>query len=97
MLRNGLKRLWMEGRPAINGWLSIGSPFVAEIMAAQDYDSVTVDVQHGNSDPRTQRERVPASHAPSPRAAAQVFDRPRAIELQGLGACCIFWIKQSPL
>ena len=47
MIPNKLKTLWAEGLPAINGWLSIGNPFTAEIMAAQGYDSVTIDVQHG--------------------------------------------------
>ena len=50
MLPNGLKRLWAEGRPALNGWLSIGNGFSAEIMAAQGYDAVTVDLQHGALD-----------------------------------------------
>ncbi len=50
MIRNGLKALWAEGKPAINGWLSIGNPFTAEIMAAQGYDSVTIDAQHGALD-----------------------------------------------
>ena len=50
MIPNGLKQLWKEGRPALNGWLSIGSPFTAEIMAAQDFDSLTVDMQHGALD-----------------------------------------------
>lgn len=47
---NRLKQLRAAGKPALNGWLSIGSPFVAEIMAAQGYDSVTVDMQHGALD-----------------------------------------------
>lgn len=50
MIGNKLKQLWAEGKPTINGWLSIGNPFTAEIMAAQGYDSVTVDVQHGALD-----------------------------------------------
>jgi 4-hydroxy-2-oxoheptanedioate aldolase len=50
MIPNNLKRLWAQGVPTINGWLGIGSPFVAEIMAAQGYDSVTVDLQHGALD-----------------------------------------------
>ncbi|TPE49515.1 HpcH/HpaI aldolase family protein [Amaricoccus solimangrovi] len=50
MIRNKLKTLWAEGKPAINGWLSIGNPFTAEIMAAQGYDSVTIDAQHGALD-----------------------------------------------
>lgn len=50
MIRNRVKQLWAEGKPVINGWLSIGSPFTAEIMAAQGYDTITVDVQHGALD-----------------------------------------------
>lgn len=50
MIPNKLKRLWAQGLPTINGWLSIGNPFTAEIMAAQGYDSVTIDTQHGALD-----------------------------------------------
>ncbi|MGY4752549.1 HpcH/HpaI aldolase family protein [Pannonibacter sp. Q-1] len=50
MIKNKLKQIWSEGRPTINGWLSIGNPFTAEIMAAQGYDSITIDVQHGALD-----------------------------------------------
>ncbi len=47
MTPNAIKRIWAEGRPVVNGWLSIASPFSAEIMAAAGYDSLTVDIQHG--------------------------------------------------
>ena len=47
MIKNKLKEKWAAGQGTINGWLSINSPFVAEIMAEQDYDSVTIDMQHG--------------------------------------------------
>ena len=50
MQKNKLKQLWSEGKPALNGWCSIGSPFTAEIMAAQGYDSITIDIQHGALD-----------------------------------------------
>ncbi len=50
MIRNNLKQKWAEGRATINGWLSIGNPFAAEIMAAQGYDSLCIDVQHGALD-----------------------------------------------
>ena len=42
--------LWAAGKPVLNGWLGIGNPFTAEIMAAQGYDSLTIDVQHGALD-----------------------------------------------
>lgn len=47
MIKNGVKQRWAEGKPVINGWLSIGNSFSAEIMAGQGYDSLTVDMQHG--------------------------------------------------
>ncbi|GLS85831.1 2,4-dihydroxyhept-2-ene-1,7-dioic acid aldolase [Cypionkella aquatica] len=50
MIKNRLKQLWSEGKPTINGWCSIGNSFTAEIMAAQPYDSITIDVQHGALD-----------------------------------------------
>ena len=50
MIANKLRQLWSKGKPTINGWCSIGNSFTAEIMAAQGYDSVTVDVQHGALD-----------------------------------------------
>ena len=49
-MRNPLKDLWAQGRPALNGWCSIGNSFTAEIMAAQGYDSLTIDIQHGALD-----------------------------------------------
>lgn len=48
--KNGVKTLWADGKPAINGWLSIGNTLTAEIMAAQDYDCLTIDIQHGALD-----------------------------------------------
>ena len=45
-----IKTLWSQGRPALNAWLSIGNAFAAEIVAAQGYDPVTIDLQHGMID-----------------------------------------------
>jgi len=47
MIGNGIREKWAAGQPVINGWLSTASPFVAEIMAAQGYDGLTIDMQHG--------------------------------------------------
>lgn len=49
-MRNALKDIWAAGQPVANGWLGIGSPFGAEIMAAQGFDSLTIDIQHGAFD-----------------------------------------------
>ncbi|MCY4540919.1 MAG: aldolase/citrate lyase family protein [Rhodobacteraceae bacterium] len=47
MVKNRIKAAWSRQQPALNGWLSIPNGFSAEIMAAQAFDSVTVDAQHG--------------------------------------------------
>jgi 4-hydroxy-2-oxoheptanedioate aldolase len=45
-----IERMTTGTRPAINGWLSMGSPFVAELMAHQAWDALTIDMQHGVGD-----------------------------------------------
>lgn len=47
MITNALKPMWADGKATLNGWLAMASPFSAEIMAAQPYDSITIDMQHG--------------------------------------------------
>lgn len=47
---NPLRTLWDRGEPGMNAWLNIGHTFSAEIMAAQDFDALTIDCQHGPSD-----------------------------------------------
>ena len=47
MRLNQIKALWAEGQPVYNSWMSIGSPFAAEILAHQGWHSITVDLQHG--------------------------------------------------
>ena len=47
MRPNRLRQIWNEGKPVINAWCNIGSPFVGEIVASQGWDAVTIDTQHG--------------------------------------------------
>ena len=47
---NKVKDMWEAGQPVLHGWCSIGSPFTAEIMAAQGYDAISIDMQHGALD-----------------------------------------------
>jgi 4-hydroxy-2-oxoheptanedioate aldolase len=42
-----LRDTWAGGGCAIGGWLSLGSPFAAEIVASQRLDYLVVDWQHG--------------------------------------------------
>jgi 4-hydroxy-2-oxoheptanedioate aldolase len=44
---NRLRSIWAAGRSASNAWLTIPSPWTAEVVAASGFDSVTIDLQHG--------------------------------------------------
>lgn len=46
MRANGLTRALTSESPAVAGWLSAGSPYMAEIASHAGYDTVIVDLQH---------------------------------------------------
>jgi 4-hydroxy-2-oxoheptanedioate aldolase len=50
---NNVKSIWKRGGAAINGWLGIPSSVAAENMAQANWDSLTVDLQHGLVDYQT--------------------------------------------
>ena len=47
MRKNKLKEIFKQAGSAINGWLQIPNSFTAELMANQNWDSLTLDMQHG--------------------------------------------------
>ena len=47
MRANRLRDVLASGEPAITGWVSVGSPYLAEVLSYCGYDAVTVDLQHG--------------------------------------------------
>lgn len=47
MRSNHLKEMRRRRQAAVNGWLTIASPYAAEVVGYQGFDSVTVDMQHG--------------------------------------------------
>lgn len=47
---NPLKRAWRAGRAALNLWMTIPSPWTAELLADCGYDTLTIDMQHGLAD-----------------------------------------------
>lgn len=49
MRRNKIKQMWAEGRPVTLGWLGVASTQTAEAMAAQGFDALCVDLQHGTT------------------------------------------------
>jgi 4-hydroxy-2-oxoheptanedioate aldolase len=46
-MTSDLRQQWTAGLPTFGGWCTSGSAFTAEIMAAQGFDFVVLDVQHG--------------------------------------------------
>jgi 4-hydroxy-2-oxoheptanedioate aldolase len=42
-----LRSRWAAGHPTFGGWCTSGSAFTAELIAAQGFDFVGLDVQHG--------------------------------------------------
>ncbi|MDQ2738335.1 MAG: aldolase/citrate lyase family protein [Actinomycetota bacterium] len=47
MRANRLRELFESGTPSVSAWLSIDSPYLAEVLSYAGYDAVTVDLQHG--------------------------------------------------
>ncbi len=50
MRPNRLRQIWKENHTAINAWLTIPSPWTAEVLAATGFDALTIDMQHGLAD-----------------------------------------------
>ncbi len=47
MRENRLRKLWEEGKTALNCWLTINSTISAEALSQLDWNSMTIDLQHG--------------------------------------------------
>ena len=50
MRTNKIKQMWKDGKPVTLGWLSIGHPFTAEVMARLGFDALCIDLQHGTTE-----------------------------------------------
>ena len=50
MINKNLYNILNNNKPIINGWLSIPNSFTAEAMSKMGWDSLTIDLQHGQSD-----------------------------------------------
>ena len=53
MRENKVRTILKEGGTVVNGWLGIPSSMAAENMAQANWDSLTVDLQHGLVDYQT--------------------------------------------
>ena len=47
MKQLNLRDFWAKEKCAINAWCSIPSAVTAEMMSMNDFDSITIDMQHG--------------------------------------------------
>tara|TARA_B100000575_G_C23018302_1_gene586401 strand:- start:106 stop:891 length:786 start_codon:yes stop_codon:yes gene_type:complete len=47
---NNLLDIWKSNKPVINAWLSIPNSFTAEAFGKMGWDSITIDMQHGQND-----------------------------------------------
>lgn len=88
MKPNHIKSLWSQGKPVLNGWLSVANAFTAEIMAAQGYDSVAIDLQHGVIDYQAAVGMFQAMHASpvTPLARAPWLDPAHIMKILDAGA-----------
>ena len=88
MKQNNVIKIWKEGGCVVNGWLAIPSGFSAEVMAAEAFDSVTVDTQHGMIDIQAAIEMLQAvsSKAPTPMARVNWNDPAPIMKLLDAGA-----------
>ena len=53
MEQQSLRNCWAKGKGAINAWCSIPNAVTAEMMSMNDFDSITIDMQHGLVDYQT--------------------------------------------
>ena len=53
MKKNNIIDIWEKNLPCINGWLSIPNSFTAEAFGKMGWDSITIDMQHGQNDYQT--------------------------------------------
>ena len=84
-----LQDRWAAGKPALNGWCSIPSTVTAEIMASHDYDSLTIDLQHGLVDYQTALTMLQAMNASGITPMARVPWNEPGIIMKLLDAGCL--------
>ena len=84
-----LQDRWAAGKPALNGWCSIPSTVTAEIMSSHDYDSLTIDLQHGLVDYQTALTMLQAMNASGVTPMARVPWNEPGIIMKLLDAGCL--------
>ena len=67
-----LRSCWNAEKTAVNGWLSSPSAFFAEIMSKKNFDSITIDLQHGLIDFRDALSMMQAMSGSKPTVLCRV-------------------------
>ena len=49
-MNSNIFKLINNKKPIINGWLSLPNSFTAEAMSKMGWDTITIDLQHGQND-----------------------------------------------
>ncbi len=42
--------IWKNNKPCVNAWLSLPNSFIVEAFSKMGWDSITIDMQHGQND-----------------------------------------------
>lgn len=50
MKKNEILKIFLDNNFCLNGWLSLSNSFTAEAMSKLGWDSITIDLQHGQND-----------------------------------------------
>lgn len=80
---------WAAGQNGLNGWCALPCPVTAEIMSLHDYDSLTIDLQHGLVDYQTALSMLQAMTASGITAMARVPWNEPGIIMKLLDAGCL--------
>ena len=72
-----LRGAWAAGRAVTNCWLTLPGSLATEILAHQGWDSLTIDLQHGQADYAAMRAMLTAiSFAIAPVIAGMIEPKP---------------------
>ena len=57
-MKNNILEIFKNKNFALNGWLSIPNSFTAEAISKMGWDSITIDMQHGQNDYSTSISKI---------------------------------------
>jgi 4-hydroxy-2-oxoheptanedioate aldolase len=93
MRKNALREAFAKNQKVVNGWIAVANGFQAETYAAQGFDAVTLDMQHGAVDTNDLVPLLQAVNLAGPTAMVRVpWNEPgtimRALDAGAYGIIC---------